>query len=73
MAKKKKGVTTPKEITDIDIVDMLSRGVKVSEISKDIGVNIRTLEARLIRIRDKSLSINAAHLVGNYFRNKLIK
>ena len=73
MAKKKKGVTTPKEITDIDIVDMLSRGVKVSEISKELGVNIRTLEAGVIRIRDRRSSTNVAHLVGNYFRKKLIK
>lgn len=62
-----------KKLTDAEIVDMLSKGFKVSEISKEIGVNIRTLEARLIRIRDKSSSTNVAHLVGNYFRKKLIE
>ena len=62
-----------KEVTDAEIVQMLSEGIIGSEIAFKLGVNLRTLEARLTRIRDKSLSKNVAHLVGNYFRKKLIK
>ncbi len=69
---KKKVVEKP-PVTDIEIVQMLSEGIIGSEIANRIGMNIRTLEARLTRIRDKSNSTNVAHLVGNYFRKKLIK
>ena len=62
-----------KQVTDAEIVQMLSEGIIGSEIATKLGVNLRTLEARLTRIRDKSSSTNVAHLVGNYFRKKLIK
>jgi len=71
MAKKKNAAL--KEVPDAQIVQMLSEGYIGSEIANEMGVNLRTLEARLTRIRDRSLSKNVAHLVGNYFRNKLIK
>jgi len=70
MAKKKNPLN---EVTDAEIVQMLSEGIIGSEIAKKLGVNLRTLEARLTRIRDKALATNAPHLVGNYFRKKLIK
>lgn len=62
-----------KGFTDADIVQMLSVGMTGYQIAEKTKINIRTLEARLTRIRDKSNSTNVAHLVGNYFRNKLIK
>lgn len=62
-----------KKVTDAEIVQMLSEGIIGSEIAFKLGVNLRTLEARLTRIRDKSNSRNVAHLVGNYFRDKKIK
>ena len=70
MAKKKKIVT---ELTDVDFVEFLSLGYTVADISKETGLGKRTLEARLVRIRDKSSSKNSPHVVGNYFRKKLIK
>ena len=62
-----------KKVTDAEIVQMLSEGIIGSEIANKLGVNLRTLEARLTRIRDKALAKNAPHLVGNYFRKQLIK
>jgi len=62
-----------KEITDTQIVKMLSNGHTVKEIADKAEMNIRSMEAKLIRIRDRSNSLNAAHLVANYLRKGLIK
>jgi len=58
---------------DTTIVKLISHGYTIQEIADKENINRRTLEARLIRIRDKSGSVNLAHLVANYFRKGLIK
>lgn len=61
------------QMTDTQIVKMLSNGHTVKEIADKAEMNIRSMEAKLIRIRDRSNSLNAAHLVANYLRKGLIK
>jgi DNA-binding CsgD family transcriptional regulator len=61
------------QMTDAQIVKMLSNGHTVKEIADKAEMNIRSMEAKLIRIRDRSNSLNAAHLVANYLRKGLIK
>lgn len=57
---------------DVDAVRMLSNGKTVSQIAEDLGLNRRTLEARLDRLR-KSLSCDTgAQLACFFLRNKLI-
>ena len=60
-------------MTDIQIVKMLSNGYTVKEIAEKEETNIRSMEARLIRIKDKSNAENIPHLVANYLRKGLIK
>ncbi len=54
-----------KKLTDAEIVYMLSKGFKVADISNEMGINIRTLDARLVRIREKSKSTTVAPRGGN--------
>lgn len=58
---------------DEQIVSLISIGYTIPEIASAAKINKRTLEARLIRLRDKSGSLNLAHLVANYLRKGLIK
>ena len=60
-------------MTDTQIVKMLSNGYTVREIATKEETNLRTMEARIIRIKDKALADNLPHLVANYFREGLIK
>lgn len=62
-----------KVLTDIAFVGYLSNGKTVKDISEITKIGIRTLEARLVRIRDKVNAENQPHVVGEYFRKKLIK
>lgn len=55
------------------IVEMLSHGYTVKEIADYLVMNVRTVEARLTRIRDKVNAKNLHHLVAIYLRKKLIK
>jgi DNA-binding CsgD family transcriptional regulator len=58
---------------DKDIVKKLSDGYTAKDIADEFSINVRTLEAKLIRLRDKSGSKNTTHMVANYLRKKLIK
>ncbi len=55
------------------IVQMLSIGYTVREIADELGINVRTLEARLVRLKDKANAKNIHHLVAIYLRAKKIK
>lgn len=54
------------------IVQMLSLGYTVKDIADEMGINVRTLEARLVRIKDKNGATNIPHLVANFLRSKNI-
>ena len=62
-----------KVLTDIAFVRYLSNGKTVKDISEITKIGIRTLEARLVRIRKQMKAKNQPHIVGEYFRKKLIK
>lgn len=53
-------------LSDADIVKYLSEGCKVKEISKETGINNRTLEKRIELIRKVASAKTAAHLVAKY-------
>lgn len=55
------------------IVQMLSNGYTVKEIAIATGMNIRTLEAKLVRVKDQNGAKNIHHLVANFLRKKKIK
>jgi DNA-binding CsgD family transcriptional regulator len=57
----------------IELVQLVSDGYSIREISESSGVNVRTLEATMQRARDKSFATSAAHLVAIYLRKGLIK
>jgi len=61
-----------KDKKEIKIVQMLSLGYTVKDIADDMGINVRTLEARLVRIKDKNGATNIPHLVANFLRSKKI-
>ncbi len=61
------------EVTNIQIVQFLSEGLVVKEISESIGTNARTIESRIKKLREITGAKNAAHLVAKYFNLGLIK
>lgn len=60
------------EITNIQIVQFLANGFVVKEISVSIGVNARTIESRIKKLREITGAKNSAHLVAKYFNLGLI-
>lgn len=57
----------------IDLVQLLADDNTIEEASELIGVNKRTLEGRIIRMKAKC-GVNTLYgLVALFFRNKLIK
>jgi len=56
-----------------EIVTWLSNGLTAKDISKLRKRSVRTIEGALDKIRAEYGCRNAAHLVGLFFRNKLIK
>lgn len=61
------------EFDNNNVVQLLAKGYTVPEISTEFGINVRTLEAKLVRLRDKSSSANNTNLVYNYMKKGLIK
>ncbi len=59
-------------ITNLQVIQYLADGLSVDAISKETGLNKRSLEKRIITLRKASMSKTCAHLVANYLRNRLI-
>ena len=57
---------------EVDFVKMLSDGYSRKEISVKYKLSIRTIDAAIDRVKVKTGSKTMAHLVGLFFRNKLI-
>lgn len=55
-----------------DIVDHLSLGLRPREIAETLGLSNRTIEAKIDQLRADYGCKTPAHLVGVFFRNKLI-
>lgn len=55
------------EITNIKIVQLLSEGFVVKEISDVTGTNARTIESRIKKLRRITGAKTSAHLVAKYF------
>lgn len=55
------------------IVKLMSDGLTVDEIALQLDVNARTLERKVSDLRKLCKCISLPHLVGFFFRNKLIK
>lgn len=62
-----------KKPTNEEIVLHLSNGLTVSKIADKLKMNPRSLEARLVRLKDKNGCLNSPQLVAFFLRNKLIK
>jgi len=75
MAKSKKVFTTERSISDysVSLVQLIADGFKVSEISKKVKVNRRTLEQHIEKIKIEYAAKNSCNLVAIFLRNKLIK
>lgn len=59
-------------VTNAEIITYLSNGYKIEEIVIETGINRRTLESRLMKLKKQSLSKTVPHLVANYLRKQLI-
>lgn len=59
-------------LTNSKIVEYLSNGYTIPEISIEVNINIKTLEKRIYVLKKVSNSDTAAHLVANYIRKKII-
>lgn len=66
-----KGKFTP--MTNSQLVQYLADGYTVSEIADEEKVSRRTLEKRILNLRNECLCKTVAQLVANYLRRKLIK
>lgn len=60
-------------MTDCELVQMLSDGYRVIEISVEKSINKRTLEKRILVLRERCVCKTVTHLVANYLRRGLIK
>jgi len=59
-------------MTDCELLQMLADGYTVIQVAKDKNVNRRTLEKRIITLRDRCEAKTVTELVAKYFRLKLI-
>ncbi len=50
-------------MTDLQLIGELAKGKTVKQIAHDSGLNNRTLEARLVRLKDKNDCANNTALV----------
>lgn len=60
------------QITNIQIVQFLSEGLVVKEISVETGTNVRTIESRIKKLREITGAKTSAHLVAKYCNLGLI-
>ncbi len=60
-------------MTDCEILQMLANGYTVIQVSNEKNINRRTLEKRIIILRDRCNAKTVTELVAKYFRLKLIE
>lgn len=60
-------------ITNSELVQKLANGYRVREIAKEIDINTRTLEKRILVLKKQYLCKTVSHLVANYLRRKIIE
>lgn len=58
--------------TDERVVQLLSEGKTIAEVAGEMNVNVRTMEARIGRLKKKTECSTLPHLVATFLRNKLI-
>lgn len=71
IVKKKNDLVVSEE--DVRTIDYLSNGYTISEASKWLCVNKRTLEARINRLRVHFQCVNVTQLTCEFIRKGLIK
>jgi DNA-binding NarL/FixJ family response regulator len=59
-------------MTDCELLQMLANGYTVVQISTEKNINRRTLEKRIIILRDRCCAKTVTELVAKYFRLNLI-
>lgn len=57
---------------ETEIVKLLADGNTIPDIAVKMGLNRRSLEAKVATLKDKYRSSTVAHLVAVFLRNKLI-
>jgi len=55
------------------IVQLLADGYTVKEISVELNINKRTLEKRILDMRDRFICKTVSQLVANFIRKGLIQ
>lgn len=60
-------------MTNCELIQMLSDGYTIVEISKKKNLNRRTLEKRVIVLRERCLCKTVGQLIANYIRKNLIE
>ncbi len=60
-------------MTDTQIITMLSNGLTVKEISKEMGVTHRIINYRIGILKDRVRCVTLTQLVANYLRKGLIE
>lgn len=60
-------------MTDIELVSLISHGHTIKEISKESKFDRRTLEKRVLTLRQKLNCATVSQLVATYFRKRLIE
>lgn len=58
---------------EVDIVNLLSQDLTVSQIALKLEINARTMEAKVSRLKEKTETKTLQGLVSLFFRNKLIE
>lgn len=58
---------------DVKIVDCISNGYTFAEAAKTVGINKRTLEARLNKIRGQFDCVSVTQLACEFIRKGLIQ
>lgn len=59
--------------SDKKIISMIADGYTVLEISKSLKINRRTLEAKMIKIKNRYGARTQANLVAIFLRNRLLE
>lgn len=60
-------------MSNAQIIQKISDGYTIREIAVEASVNRRTLEDRILRLREMCNCKTVSHLVANYMRRGLIR
>jgi DNA-binding CsgD family transcriptional regulator len=68
----KEGAVVEITARELQIVQLLSNGNSSKMVAQTLKVNIRTMEAAIIRLKTKTDTKTVPHLVATFIRKKLI-